>query len=30
MDTVWRVILFYGDFVVKLVGRLSEVFMEET
>ena len=29
METVWRVIL-YGDFMVKLVWILSEVFMEKT
>ena len=29
METVQRVI-FYGDFVVKLVWRLSGVFMENT
>ena len=28
METVWRVIL-YGDFMVKLVWRLSGVFMEK-
>ena len=29
METVWRVILFYGDFMTKLVWRLSRVFIEE-
>ena len=28
METVWRVTLFYGDFIVELFWRLSGAFME--
>ena len=30
MEKIWRVILFYRDSMVKLVWRLSVVFIEKT